>query len=188
MESRSFLDWRGLLEVIQAAAPRVPFSSRIFRIQKTFAAVSIPASGRALQSLCLQLDVSTRQSLFCSFFLFCVLMAPICVLMVMTVILAQKLWPSALIALLGSVKLPPYWLNRGQWCWPQTSCTIVYHLWSLFIFFMALFCIRLCWSLLPMQSPLPLAFIAFKIRTPKADLGGGAGCHVSEPSICDFDL
>lgn len=44
--------------------------------------------------------------------------------------------PSALIALLGSVKLPTCWLNRGQGtrCWPQTSCTIMYHFSSLFIF------------------------------------------------------
>lgn len=40
----------------------------------------------------------------------------------------------------------------------------------------------------PNAVPLPLAFIAFQIRTLKADLGGGAGCHTSEPRICDFDL
>lgn len=158
-----------------------------------FAAVSIPASGRALQSLCSQLGVSTRQSLFCSFFLFPVLMALTCVLMVMTVILAQRLWPSAPSPYSSTWKRETSYLlaeqrTRNQWCWPQTSCMIVYHFSSPWSFFMALFCIRLCWSLLPVQSPLPLASLTSQIRTLKADLRGGAGCHLSEPRICDFDL
>lgn len=53
-ETCSFPDWSSLLEIVKAAAPRMSFGSRVFRIQKTVAAVPFPASRVALQTLCSQ--------------------------------------------------------------------------------------------------------------------------------------